>query len=69
VVTEIDRLLDHLTEKEIAEILNERGVSLWRWRLSTVGRLPASAASISSNHGMIDYARKACSPSKKCRIA
>jgi len=40
VVTEIDRLLDHHTEKEIAGILNERGV-----RSGDVGKARSSASS------------------------
>ena len=60
IVAEIDRLTDHYTDKQIVEILNERGALSGAGNDSTVVSSRASAVNTSSNRAMIGYARRAC---------
>ena len=69
VVTEIDRLLDHHTEKEIAEILNERSVRSGDGKTFHSRAVARVRSKYQLNHAMIAYARKACSQSRKYPIA
>jgi hypothetical protein len=59
IVAEVDRLTDHHTDKQIVEILNQRGALSDAGNVSTVASSRVSAVITSSNRGMIGYARRA----------
>jgi hypothetical protein len=48
VIHEIDRLLDHHTEREIATIFNQKRMAFWNWQAFPSRHYRASAARLSS---------------------